>query len=63
MYIVDTDKNSIIQIPFTGCGINPARALAPAVIMSLWPNYHWVCILTSAFLFHKVSVRFVVSAS
>eukprot|EP00794_Sanderia_malayensis_P003497 gene3498-3997_t len=32
----------LIGISFTGCGINPARALAPAVVMTLWPNYHWI---------------------
>lgn len=31
-----------IGIPYTGCGINPARSLGPAVIMEIWPHYHWI---------------------
>lgn len=32
----------LFAIPYTGCGINPARALAPAVLKSHWPSYHWI---------------------
>jgi len=31
----------VFLIPFTGCGINPARAFAPAVVMRKWAN-HWL---------------------
>jgi len=31
----------LIGIPFTGCGINPARSLGPAVVASKWDD-HWV---------------------
>lgn len=30
-----------LLVPMTGCGINPARSLAPAAIMGKWDN-HWV---------------------
>jgi len=31
----------LIMIPMTGCGINPARAFGPAVVMNEWDD-HWV---------------------
>ncbi|XP_031557629.1 aquaporin AQPAe.a-like [Actinia tenebrosa] len=31
----------LIGIRFTGCGINPARSMGPAVIMNIWTK-HWV---------------------
>jgi len=31
----------VCLIPFTGCGINPARSFGPAVMMNKWDN-HWV---------------------
>jgi len=31
----------VCLVPMTGCGINPARAFAPAVVMRKWDN-HWV---------------------
>ena len=30
-----------LQLPITGCGVNPARSFAPAVITNTW-NEHWV---------------------
>eukprot|EP00117_Sycon_ciliatum_P039794 scpid102894/ scgid3743/ Aquaporin TIP4-3; Tonoplast intrinsic protein 4-3; ZmTIP4-3; ZmTIP4 len=33
---------SIIQIPYTGVSINPARSLGPALISGQW-QHHWVC--------------------
>ena len=30
-----------LQLPITGCGVNPARSFAPAVITNTW-NKHWV---------------------
>lgn len=32
----------LLAIPYTSCGINPARALAPAVLQNKWPTYHWI---------------------
>ncbi|KAM7427701.1 hypothetical protein ABFA07_021195, partial [Porites harrisoni] len=31
----------LIALPITGCGVNPARSFAPAVITNTW-NEHWV---------------------
>jgi len=31
----------VCLIPFTGCGINPARSFGPAVVMNKWDN-HWI---------------------
>jgi len=31
----------VCLIPFTGCGINPARSFGPAVVMNVWDN-HWI---------------------
>jgi len=31
----------LFLVPMTGCGINPARAFGPAVVMKSWNN-HWV---------------------
>lgn len=31
----------VCLIPFTGCGINPARSFGPALIMDSWDN-HWI---------------------
>ncbi len=33
----------LIQIPLTGCGLNPARALGPAFIKNYWKK-HWVSV-------------------
>eukprot|EP00112_Aurelia_sp_Birch-Aquarium-sp1_P015492 Seg3438.2 transcript_id=Seg3438.2/GoldUCD/mRNA.D3Y31 product=Aquaporin-4 protein_id=Seg3438.2/GoldUCD/D3Y31 len=32
----------LLALPYTSCGMNPARALAPAVLMTHWPSYHWI---------------------
>jgi len=33
----------IVGIPFTGCGINPARVLGPAIIADNWDSdHHWL---------------------
>jgi len=33
----------IVATPFTGCGINPARVLGPAIIQNAWDNdHHWL---------------------
>jgi len=33
----------IVGIPFTGCGINPARVLGPAIIQNDWDSdHHWL---------------------
>ena len=29
------------QLPITGCGVNPARSFAPAILANTW-NHHWV---------------------
>jgi len=31
----------VCLIPYTGCGINPARSFGPALIMNQWDN-HWI---------------------
>lgn len=31
----------VCLIPFTGCGINPARSFGPALVMNVWDN-HWI---------------------
>ena len=31
----------VLQLPITGCGVNPARSFAPAVLTNTW-NEHWV---------------------
>ncbi len=30
-----------VAIPYTGCGLNPARSLGPAVVANFW-DHHWV---------------------
>ncbi|XP_065053907.1 aquaporin AQPAe.a-like [Rhopilema esculentum] len=37
-----TAAGHLLAVPYTSCGINPARALAPAIIKSHWPSYHWI---------------------
>lgn len=37
-----TIAGHLMAIPYTGCGMNPARALGPAVLKNHWPNYHWI---------------------
>jgi len=33
----------IVAVPFTGCGINPARVLGPAIIQDQWDDdHHWL---------------------
>lgn len=32
----------LVGIPYTGSGINPARAFGPSVIVNTWMGYHWV---------------------
>jgi aquaporin PIP len=33
----------IVGIPFSGCGINPARVLGPAIIQDTWDaDHHWL---------------------
>jgi aquaporin related protein len=27
---------------YTGCGVNPARALGPDVVNASFPSYHWI---------------------
>ena len=31
----------LVAIPFTGCGLNPARSLGPAVVAMYWED-HWI---------------------
>jgi len=31
----------VCLIPYTGCGINPARSFGPAIVANVWEN-HWV---------------------
>jgi len=42
----------LIGIPFTGCGINPARSLGPAVVANKWADHwvYWVGPLLGAFI-------------
>jgi len=33
----------IVGVPFTGCGINPARVLGPAIMQDTWDSdHHWL---------------------
>lgn len=32
----------LVGIPYTGSGINPARAFGPAVVANQWEEYHWI---------------------
>lgn len=29
-------------VPWTGCAMNPARALGPSVVARSFPSYHWI---------------------
>jgi aquaporin related protein len=32
----------LFAIPWTGCGMNPARAFGPSSIAGAFPEYHWI---------------------
>jgi len=32
----------LVGIPYTGAGINPARAFAPSLVVNQWQSYHWI---------------------
>ncbi|PWN86948.1 aquaporin-like protein [Acaromyces ingoldii] len=32
----------LFGVVWTGCGMNPARALGPSVVASSFPHYHWI---------------------
>ncbi|CAO1633497.1 unnamed protein product [Parajaminaea phylloscopi] len=32
----------LFGVAWTGCGINPARSLGPAVVSATFPSYHWI---------------------
>jgi len=63
----------LFLIPMTGCGINPARAFAPAVVMRKWADQwcYWVGPIVAAplaallynFVFYHEESKFVESAS
>jgi len=42
----------VCLIPFTGCGINPARSFGPAVMMGIWDDHwiYWVAPFSAAIL-------------
>jgi len=37
---VKTCKLILFQLDYTVCGMNPARALGPTVVMDIWTD-HW----------------------
>ncbi|XP_057298269.1 aquaporin AQPAn.G-like [Hydractinia symbiolongicarpus] len=37
-----TFLRNLLEIMYTGCGINPARAFGPAVVFNFWVKYHWI---------------------
>eukprot|EP00794_Sanderia_malayensis_P002954 gene2954-3405_t len=41
-YGLMTTAGHLMAIQYTGCGMNPARVLGPAVVKNIWPNYHWI---------------------
>ena len=47
-----------LQLPITGCGVNPARSFAPAVITNTW-NKHWVR-LSEAIKARRIGVNLIV---
>jgi len=32
----------LFGVPWTGCGMNPARAFGPSVVSGTFPIYHWL---------------------